>query len=68
MTTILRKLSPNDAEQDYTVEIIDRERGIRSIVAEIKDWFICEEHFTAREVAECIEQAISAMLAEKFKQ
>ena len=68
MITIIRKLSPDDAEQNYTVEVIDGERGIRSMVAEIKDCFICEEHLTAREVAECIEAAISAKLAEKFKE
>jgi uncharacterized protein with PIN domain len=65
MTTIIRKESPD--KENYAVEIIDGERGIRSVVAEIKDYGICSEHASSLEIAECISAAIGKMIREKLK-
>lgn len=59
--TLIRKSA---TDENFTVEIV--EKGLRSIVATIEDWQICEEHqVTPEELATCFRDALSELLQKK---
>jgi len=62
MITIIRKTSDSCSQ----IEIIDGERGVRSVVAEINSMKIAEEHGSAEEMAAVICDAITKYLNKKI--
>lgn len=60
---ILVRGANGDASSFLTVELEDQEKGLRSVLCEIRDFQICEEHGTAVNYAKFIAEAVR----EKFR-
>lgn len=61
MITIIRKTE----RETYQIEVIDGEKSLRSVVAEVNPYIICEEHGNGEEFATLIRDTISQFISKQ---